>query len=79
MAKSPCRCTNQNLSSCGVFMCVALDMMTKPYITIAAADNNSAKSKRRRNLLLSDDNIAKVFTSLLIRNAQCVMRNDLRI
>ena len=45
-------------------MCVALEMMTKPYITIAAADKISAKSKRRKILLLSAESIAKTFNSL---------------
>ena len=43
-------------------MCVALDIVTSPYITIAVAANNSVKSTRFNIRLLSVENIAKFFT-----------------
>ena len=44
-------------------MCVALEIITSPYITIAAAAKSNAKSIRRRSRLLSEEKIAKSFTS----------------
>lgn len=41
-------------------MCVALDIITSPYITIATAAKSKAKSMRRRRRLLSAENKAKV-------------------
>ena len=62
-AKSPCRCTNQKRSSPGVLMCVALEIITRPYITIAAAAPNKGKSIRRKNRFRSAEKIVKNFAS----------------
>ena len=44
-------------------MCVALEIITRPYTTIAAADNSNGRSIRRNNRLLSAEKIAKSFPS----------------
>ena len=44
-------------------MCVALEMITSPYITIATVDKSNAKSTRRRTRLVSKESIANAFNS----------------